>query len=227
MFYHFINSFIHSLISVSLAYTRKQRIKLKCTDADTSVASILMSLAGVQTMKSVQREEDQAAYLLSTTGNAGGSSSAGAGADDDNDAGGLATMLAVSEMGSPLSEFQMHGKLTVAENAAALAQQTATSQFARSYTDSTIEKIRQEVANILSGDDSLDIDTELLQKDKSACTSSELDMIRRERNRMHAKRTRLRKKKMLQELEAVCQLTTYCSQLLFNLSINFICVFDC
>eukprot|EP00607_Mallomonas_marina_P007837 CAMPEP_0182418040 /NCGR_PEP_ID=MMETSP1167-20130531/2499_1 /TAXON_ID=2988 /ORGANISM="Mallomonas Sp, Strain CCMP3275" /LENGTH=576 /DNA_ID=CAMNT_0024592005 /DNA_START=81 /DNA_END=1811 /DNA_ORIENTATION=- len=44
-------------------------------------------------------------------------------------------------------------------------------------------------------------DLELLNKDKSACTSEELDTIRRERNRLHAKKTRLRKKLMLQEME--------------------------
>jgi len=164
-----------------------------------------MSLAGVQTMKSVQREEDAAALLLS--------SSSAATADGE-----LEAEEALAS-GSPLSGHVAtvdlpNGLVTTPRNggagvpsttaaAAAIAHQTATSLFARSYTDSTIEKIRQEVANILSGDDSLEMDSELLHKDKSNCTSGELDMIRRERNRMHAKRTRLRKKKMLQELEAV------------------------
>lgn len=38
------------------------------------------------------------------------------------------------------------------------------------------------------------IDYDLLGKDRSTCSASELDQIRRERNRMHAKRTRDRKR---------------------------------
>jgi hypothetical protein len=40
-------------------------------------------------------------------------------------------------------------------------------------------------------------------KDRSSCTAEELDLLRRERNRMHAKKTRLRKKKMFTEMEQV------------------------
>jgi len=39
-----------------------------------------------------------------------------------------------------------------------------------------------------------DIDYELLSKDRSQCTPAELDQIRRERNRMHARRSRERKR---------------------------------
>ena len=61
-----------------------------------------------------------------------------------------------------------------------------------------------QVAALLGDDEqNMEIDHELLTKDKSTCSSSELEMIRRERNRMHAKKTRLRKKKMIQEMEAV------------------------
>lgn len=42
----------------------------------------------------------------------------------------------------------------------------------------------------------------LLLKDRSACTAQELEMIRRERNRIHAKKTRLRKKKVLGQMES-------------------------
>ena len=48
-------------------------------------------------------------------------------------------------------------------------------------------------------DDSIDYD--LLGRDRSKCTSQELDQIRRERNRMHAKRTRDRKRMFITELE--------------------------
>merc|ERR1712232_257526 len=45
------------------------------------------------------------------------------------------------------------------------------------------------------------IDYDLLRKDRSTCTPAELDKIRRERNRMHAKRTRDRKRIFMEEME--------------------------
>jgi hypothetical protein len=51
------------------------------------------------------------------------------------------------------------------------------------------------------------IDYKLLHKDRSTCSPSELDQIRRERNRMHAKRTRDRKRIFMEEMEVmICQL---------------------
>ena len=47
------------------------------------------------------------------------------------------------------------------------------------------------------------IDYGLLGKDRSQCTPEELDKIRRERNRMHAKRTRDRKRIFMEEMEAI------------------------
>jgi hypothetical protein len=47
------------------------------------------------------------------------------------------------------------------------------------------------------------IDYQLLGKDQSACSPAELDKIRRERNRMHAKRTRDRKRIFMEEMEAM------------------------
>lgn len=47
------------------------------------------------------------------------------------------------------------------------------------------------------------IDYELLGKDRSQCTPAELDKIRRERNRMHAKRTRDRKRIFMEEMEGI------------------------
>lgn len=69
----------------------------------------------------------------------------------------------------------------------------------------SIEKLKMQVSALLGDEDCKDImDTDpLLSKDKSTCSTSELEMIRRERNRMHAKKTRLRKKKMIQEMETV------------------------
>jgi len=48
------------------------------------------------------------------------------------------------------------------------------------------------------------IDYELLGKDRSKCTPAELDQIRRERNRMHAKRTRDRKRLFMEEMADMC-----------------------
>ena len=47
------------------------------------------------------------------------------------------------------------------------------------------------------------IDYELLGKDRSKCSPAELDQIRRERNRMHAKRTRDRKRLFMEEMEGI------------------------
>jgi len=44
---------------------------------------------------------------------------------------------------------------------------------------------------------------QLNEKDRSKFTKAELGQIRRERNRLHAKKTRLKKKKMLAEMELV------------------------
>eukprot|EP00980_Cylindrotheca_fusiformis_P022147 scaffold9047_cov131-Cylindrotheca_fusiformis.AAC.2 len=48
------------------------------------------------------------------------------------------------------------------------------------------------------------IDYQLLGKDRSKCTPAELDKIRRERNRMHAKRTRDRKRLFMEEMAEMC-----------------------
>ena len=47
------------------------------------------------------------------------------------------------------------------------------------------------------------IDYQLLGKDRSKCTPAELDKIRKERNRMHAKRTRDRKRIFMEEMEDI------------------------
>ncbi|KAG7352051.1 bZIP transcription factor [Nitzschia inconspicua] len=49
------------------------------------------------------------------------------------------------------------------------------------------------------------IDYELLGKDRTKCTPAELDRIRRERNRMHAKRTRDRKRHFMEEMTDMCK----------------------
>jgi hypothetical protein len=71
------------------------------------------------------------------------------------------------------------------------------------------KKIRanmQTTAENFHGDLSLDgIDYELLGRDRSKCTAEELDLIRRERNRMHAKRTRDRKRIFTEKLSEICR----------------------
>uniref|UniRef100_A0A7S2R359 BZIP domain-containing protein n=1 Tax=Eucampia antarctica TaxID=49252 RepID=A0A7S2R359_9STRA len=47
------------------------------------------------------------------------------------------------------------------------------------------------------------IDYELLGKDRTKCSPGELDKIRKERNRMHAKRTRDRKRIFMEEMEDI------------------------
>jgi len=49
------------------------------------------------------------------------------------------------------------------------------------------------------------IDYDLLGKDRATCTPEELDLIRRERNRMHAKRTRDRKRLFTEQMSEICR----------------------
>lgn len=62
----------------------------------------------------------------------------------------------------------------------------------------------------------MDIDLELLRKDRSQCTQQELDQIRRERNRMHAKRTRVRKKVQMEEIQGRIQKLAEMNQAMRN-----------
>lgn len=48
-------------------------------------------------------------------------------------------------------------------------------------------------------------DYDLLGKDRSTCSPDELDRIRRERNRMHAKRTRDRKRLFTEQMSEICR----------------------
>lgn len=86
----------------------------------------------------------------------------------------------------------------------------------------TIQSLRSHIASILSDDEELEGSHALLNIDKTQCTSSELEIIRRERNRMHAKKTRLRKKKMLQEMEAVSMIFITLAPFIFLLFITYL-----
>jgi hypothetical protein len=68
----------------------------------------------------------------------------------------------------------------------------------KKHRDSDLIIIQQELP-----DDG--IDYELLGKDRAKCTPAELDRIRRERNRMHAKRTRDRKRLFMEEMADMCK----------------------
>jgi hypothetical protein len=73
----------------------------------------------------------------------------------------------------------------------------------QNFAAETIERLKTQISATLSDDEELEMNPDILLKDKTTCSTNELEMIRRERNRMHAKKTRLRKKKMLAEMEAV------------------------
>lgn len=77
------------------------------------------------------------------------------------------------------------------------------------FAAEAIERIKCEISATLSDDEELEMSSDLLLKDKTNCSAAELEMIRRERNRMHAKKTRLRKKKMLSEMESVRKLCVH------------------
>jgi len=60
-----------------------------------------------------------------------------------------------------------------------------------------------EGVTIPEGEQEDGIDYVLLGKDRGSCSPAELDQIRRERNRMHAKRTRDRKRIFMEEMETM------------------------
>ena len=66
---------------------------------------------------------------------------------------------------------------------------------------SSIEAVEATQAQHDTPDDGIDYD--LLGKDRAKCSAAELDQIRRERNRMHAKRTRDRKRLFMEEMEEI------------------------
>lgn len=70
------------------------------------------------------------------------------------------------------------------------------------------KKLRESPTIALNGNSEVPddgIDYELLGKDRAKCTPEELDRIRRERNRMHAKRTRDRKRLFMEEMAEICR----------------------
>jgi nanoRNase/pAp phosphatase (c-di-AMP/oligoRNAs hydrolase) len=67
-----------------------------------------------------------------------------------------------------------------------------------------MERIRMEISSVLTDEEDFEADQTATMKEKSSnCTTNELISMRRERNKLHAKRTRLRKKKMQQQMETV------------------------
>lgn len=86
-----------------------------------------------------------------------------------------------------------------------LIESSSDAKDAKKSASLTMDALRAQVTALLNEDGDLELDQSILSqfKDKSNCSTMELDKIRRERNRMHAKKTRLRKKKMLNEMETV------------------------
>jgi len=78
---------------------------------------------------------------------------------------------------------------------------SGTQHFKNCSKNTNIEQTHQEPGDL--PDDG--IDYKLLGKDRSQCTPAELDQIRRERNRMHAKRTRDRKRLFMEEMAGICK----------------------
>lgn len=106
--------------------------------------------------------------------------------------------ILMSLSGSPKSREK-----TLAAGSSAKALSSGGDDSSKRFAAEAIERIKSEISATLSDDEELEMNSDLLMKDKSACSGADLEMIRRERNRMHAKKTRLRKKKMLSEMESV------------------------
>lgn len=70
-----------------------------------------------------------------------------------------------------------------------------------SSATATFDQIKSLIAQEISDTEEIDEEIENLKMDKTQYSTEELETIRRERNRIHAKKTRLRKKKMMKEIE--------------------------
>ena len=72
-------------------------------------------------------------------------------------------------------------------------------------TSESVEKLKKKISSLLNNEDYKNVmDLAMnITKDKSSCSTSEFEGVRREKNRMHAKQTRLKKKKMTEEMEVV------------------------
>mmetsp|Transcript_28186 Transcript_28186/g.38765 ORF Transcript_28186/g.38765 Transcript_28186/m.38765 type:complete len:576 (-) Transcript_28186:130-1857(-) len=126
-----------------------------------------------------------------------------------------------SANGTGLSKTSSEADLNGAENnnkheeiaalsQALMHQESELSKEARRRANLTIEKLRLQVSALLNVDEELDVNhmspnnaNVCTEKDRSKFSKSELSQIRRERNRLHAKKTRLKKKKMLAEMELI------------------------
>lgn len=79
-------------------------------------------------------------------------------------------------------------------------------QHASKKMKASMLQLQQPLSTCSGSDVSLDgFDFELLGRDRSQCTPEVLDLIRRERNRMHAKRTRDRKRIFTEKLAELCR----------------------
>lgn len=172
-----------------------EKMRLHRSQSESTVASILMALAGSHTITSdeVKKEEIPSVENCSSSG------------------------ASRKHLGNNESTTAMFANKLEHDDSISPTMESLKSQVGWSVWLSYVVTYKYfthifvplyvyiiQVAALLGDDEqNLEIDHELLTKDKSMCSSSELEMIRRERNRMHAKKTRLRKKKMIQEMEAV------------------------
>lgn len=96
-------------------------------------------------------------------------------------------------------------------------------------TSLSISKLKMHISSMLKDEDRKEeLTSDVIDgndpKDKASCSTVELETIRREKNRIHAKKTRLRKKKMTQEMEVVRHITIYvvCAYLYVFVSTGFL-----
>jgi molecular chaperone GrpE (heat shock protein) len=66
-----------------------------------------------------------------------------------------------------------------------------------------IDILKNDVGTECLNDQDKELEQQLLTKDRSNCSRAELQRIRREKNRMHARKARFRKKKILEEMLSV------------------------
>mmetsp|Transcript_34097 Transcript_34097/g.68736 ORF Transcript_34097/g.68736 Transcript_34097/m.68736 type:complete len:559 (+) Transcript_34097:381-2057(+) len=161
-------------------------------------------------LKQAINEKNTASILLCMFGNAASSDGDGGSSSDVDPKVEALMKRSVDEIpdASKIPELPalilpgQHSSKKIREAASAVASMTASSADEADGSSSLPLPVHCAVnSKGQLPDDGIDYD--LLSKDRSKCTPAELDQIRRERNRMHAKRTRDRKRIFMEEMEVM------------------------
>ncbi|CAN0034583.1 unnamed protein product, partial [Discosporangium mesarthrocarpum] len=206
------------LLQQRTAELHEEQRRLRQAIKDRHTASILIGLSGGEGSQFTQG--GSAMPLSSLTVGRGGSgqsesddagSRSGEGSSKDGSEGSTVGTGSTTSSGSGRTSSETNS--SDASSRGARSEAGVESAAVAQQGENTEKGVRQEIGEE-DGEDEGDIESmrvgrpddsqrlrELVQKDRTECTAEEIEEIRRERNRMHAKRTRDRKKLHLEATE--------------------------